>query len=184
MRPGPRHPLLGLRRADTEALCARLGLDVVVDPSNADPRFLRNRTRHELLALLAELSGRDPVPLLCRQAAHLRQAADHLDAESAALDPADARALAAAPPALAAAALRRWLRGAGDGHPPDTGSVERVLRVARGEVVATEVAGGWRVARRAGRLRLEPGAEEAVAPTAGSTPAAARRRPSEPRSRG
>jgi len=28
--------------------------------------------------------------------------------------------------------------------------------VARGEAVACEVAGGWRVARSRGRLRLEP----------------------------
>jgi hypothetical protein len=33
--------------------------------------------------------------------------------------------------------------------------VARVPAVARGEVVACEVAGGWRVARTAGRLRLE-----------------------------
>ena len=67
MRPGPARPLLGLRRAETRALCEHLGIDVLEDPTNRDPRHLRNRVRHELLPLLADLSGRDPVPLLCRQ---------------------------------------------------------------------------------------------------------------------
>ena len=45
MRPGPTKPLLALRRAETVALCADLGLDPLIDPSNADRRFLRNRVR-------------------------------------------------------------------------------------------------------------------------------------------
>ncbi|MDO9175867.1 MAG: tRNA lysidine(34) synthetase TilS, partial [Actinomycetota bacterium] len=68
MRPGPRHPLLALRRSETEALCTDLELAVVHDPSNLDARHLRNRVRHELLPLMAALSQRDPVPLLSRQA--------------------------------------------------------------------------------------------------------------------
>ena len=72
---------------------------------------------------------------------------------AAAIDPTDARALAAAPPALARRAVRRWLTL---DHPPDAASVERVLAVARGEGRATEVVGGRRVVRRARRLCLEP----------------------------
>ena len=83
-----------------------------------------------------------------------------LDEQAAGLDPTDARALAAAPPALARRAVRSWVRASGPGgpeqHPPDAAAVARVLAVARGEAVACELAGGWRVARTAGRLRLEP----------------------------
>ena len=68
MRPGPRHPILGLRRAETHALCAQLGLHPVEDPTNSDPAYLRNRIRHELLPVLCELAGRDVVPVLARQA--------------------------------------------------------------------------------------------------------------------
>ena len=63
------------------------------------------------------------------------------------------------PTALARRAVRRWLRTAGPGgaerYAPDAAATERVLAVARGEAVACELAGGWRVARTGGRLRLE-----------------------------
>ncbi len=96
MAPGPRHPLLGLRRAETEALCTSMGLEPVRDPSNDDPRHLRNRVRHELLPLCAELARRDPVPLLARQADLLRDESALLEelAGEAVPDPTDARALA------------------------------------------------------------------------------------------
>jgi tRNA(Ile)-lysidine synthase len=155
LRPGPRHPLLALRRAETHALCRAEGLVPVVDPSNDDPRHLRNRVRHEVLPLLAEVAGRDLAPVLARQADLLADDADLVDALGALLDPTDARALAEAPAPLARAALRAWLRPAGAGHPPSAAAVERVRAVAAGQAVATELPGGWRVARTAGRLRLE-----------------------------
>ena len=43
-----RRPLLDLRRAETAALCAELGLSPVVDPTNASPAWRRNRVRREL----------------------------------------------------------------------------------------------------------------------------------------
>ena len=43
----------------------------------------------------------------------------------------------------------------GGGHPPSLAEVERTLAVARGEAVGTELAGGHRVRRPAGRLRVE-----------------------------
>lgn len=45
-------PLLRVWRSDVSAYCAALGLDVLDDPSNRDPRFLRSRVRHELLPAL------------------------------------------------------------------------------------------------------------------------------------
>ncbi|HVC70098.1 MAG TPA: tRNA lysidine(34) synthetase TilS [Acidimicrobiales bacterium] len=151
MKPGVRHPLLGLRRSETEALCRALGLAPVVDPSNSDPRFRRNRVRHELLPLCSEIAGRDVVPILARQAALLGAEAGLLDELADRIDPVDGRALGAAPPALARRATRRWLRRGG-AYPPDLAAVERVLAVARGQVRATDVAPGVRVRRSAGRL--------------------------------
>jgi tRNA(Ile)-lysidine synthase len=159
MRPGAAHPLLGLRRADTEAVCAAVGLDPVSDPSNDDPAFTRNRVRHEVLPLLADVAGRDVVPLLARSASLARDALGVLDAEAARLipDPTDVAALRGAPPALAAVAVHRWLAGcAPDGYASDAASVARVLEVAGGARRATEVSGGLRVTRRQGRLDCAP----------------------------
>ena len=169
MRPGPTHPMLGVRRTQTEGICAALGLVAVRDPSNDDPRHLRNRVRHELLPLWAAVAGRDPVPLLARHAAVAGDDADLLDALAAAIvaDPSDARSLSSVPLAVRRRAVRRWLRQAGatpvsggraggDGrHPPSLAEVTRVLAVAGGDAVATELAGGVRVRRSGGRLAVE-----------------------------
>ena len=155
MRPGPRHPLLRLRRSETRALCDDLGLDPVEDPTNALRRFRRNRVRHDLLPLCAEVAGRDVVPVLARQAGLCASESDLLDELAADIDAADAVALAGAPPALARRAARRWLRRDGP-YPPDLAAVERVLAVARGGPRATDVAPGVRVRRSRGRLSLDP----------------------------
>jgi tRNA(Ile)-lysidine synthase len=156
MRAGTRHPILALRRSETVALCTQLGLVPVVDPSNQDPRFLRNRIRHELLPLCSTLAGRDLVPVLARQAELLAGDADVLAALSELVDPTDSRALAAAPEPVALRAVRSWLRGDAE-HPPSLAAVERVLAVARGQARAAELPGGRRVDRSGGRLSLSSG---------------------------
>ncbi len=45
-------PLLRFGRAETQAYCDRHGLEPVMDPSNQDLAFLRNRVRHDLLGRL------------------------------------------------------------------------------------------------------------------------------------
>ena len=49
-------PLLYVTHADTLAYCEQYHLVPLEDASNSDPRFLRNRIRHELLPLLTELN--------------------------------------------------------------------------------------------------------------------------------
>jgi tRNA(Ile)-lysidine synthase len=151
MRPGFRRPLLGLRRASTDDLCRTLELTVVDDPSNRDPAYLRNRVRHELLPAMNALAQRDLVPVLTRQSRLLRDDADLLDELAAALDPTDAKHLAAAPLPLARRAVRRWLA---TDHPPDAATVDRVLRVAGGLASGCDIGAGRRVERSRQRLRL------------------------------
>lgn len=153
--PSPRRPILGLRRSETAALCDALELDVVLDPSNDDPRFRRNRIRHEVLPLLCDVAGRDVVPLLVRTGDHAGSVTGLLDALAEDVDVTSAVALRRAPAPVASAAIRRWLRTTHpDGQPPDAATVARVLRVASGEIRGTDVGGGWRVDRSAGVLRL------------------------------
>jgi tRNA(Ile)-lysidine synthase len=162
MRPGPTKPLLALRRAETAALCADLGLDPVIDPSNADPRFLRNRIRDEVLPLLCDVAKRDVVPLLQRTGELLRDDDDLLDALAATIDPSDARAVAAAAAPLARRALRTWL--AVDGYVPDLATLNRALDVARGVATACELGAERRLQRHRQRLEIVPGAPRATAP--------------------
>ena len=150
-------PTPQLRRFETHELCRHLGLETVQDPSNTDPAIRRNRVRHELLPLLDDIAARDVVPLLTRTAAWAREASDHLREEASIIDPTDCRALTTTPPAAARAALRGWLRTcSAEQHPPDAATLERVLGVARGEALATEIGGGWRVRRSQMRLHLDP----------------------------
>ena len=164
MKPGPVHPILALRRAETERLVAALNLEVVRDPSNSDSRFRRNRVRHELLPLAAEIAGRDLVPLLCRQALLLRDDQNLLEELSLGVDPTIASELTSAPLPIARRALRRWLRRISpDGQPPDAAALSRVLGVASGEWLAAQISGGARIRRSKGRLLAELAGEPRAA---------------------
>jgi tRNA(Ile)-lysidine synthase len=158
MRRGEQRPLLGLRRADTEAVCAELGIEPVRDPTNDERELWRSRVRHELVPLASDIASRDVVPILARTAELLDdddRVLQHLGDE---IDPTDARALAQAEPVVARRALRTWLTD-GDGYPPDAASIERVLGVARGDAIACELPGGRRIERSGQRFRIVPRAE-------------------------
>jgi tRNA(Ile)-lysidine synthase len=153
INPGHRHPILALRRSETRSLCAQLDLIVAEDPTNNDPRFRRNRIRHEVLPLLNDVAERDVTVLLARTADLLRADEQFLDELAAAIDPTDAAALTAAPTVLGARAIRQWLEH--EGYPPDADTVRRVLAVAKGDARACELVGGRRVERRGNRVHLD-----------------------------
>ena len=132
-----RRPLLCLRRADTLAVCAALGLVPWHDPTNAcstgaAPR--RSAVRARVLPVLEDVLGPGVAVALARTADQLREDADALDALAAALlarvrvqaGALDVGALAQAPDAL----RRRALRGAAieAGCPP--GSLHRAHVIA------------------------------------------------------
>ena len=150
-----RRPILGLRRAETRALCESADVFVVDDPMNDDLRFARVVVRKQLLPLAAEALGRDPVPLLNRHADLVADALVVIQDAAAALDATDTAVLRAAPRAVASEALRQWLMTqTGTPTAVDAASINRVMDVVDGTARATEVEGGFRVARTAGRLRL------------------------------
>jgi len=142
-------PILHLRRHETEALCAAFEIDLVEDSSNSDPRFQRNRVRHELLPLLNSIAQRDVAQLIARESQLIGD--DEKDLASV-IDVFDAPALAAAPLPLARRAIRMWLANP---YPPDAATVERVLEVARGIHPGCEIGGGKQVRRSNQRLRLQ-----------------------------
>ncbi len=110
-----------------------------------------------------DVAERDVVPMLARQASVLfdeRRWLDELSRDDVArsLDEPDCRELVG----WSRARLRRWLRAKlatpdvlGEQHPPSAAEVERALAVIDGGVVATELSGGRRLARRDRHLALE-----------------------------
>ena len=153
MKKNQRRPILKLRRADTKAICDLVGITPVDDPMNADPNFRRSRIRHELLPLLNQIAEKDVVPILCRTTNIFRQNSEMLNALTQNIDPTDAKAIQELDPYLAAWVIKRWLSKT---SPPDLAAIERVLSVVRGEILATEIPGGYRVSRSSMRLKLEP----------------------------
>lgn len=152
MSKGPTKPILALRRWETRALCASLGVQVVEDPSNSDSRFVRNRIRAEVMPLLNDIAARDVAALVARTADVVGDDVSLLDDLAAAIDPSDVKALTAADPRLARRALRAWLSAGG--YPPDLATVNRALGVARGTHRACELGGGFRLERRHQRLHI------------------------------
>ena len=134
-----RRPLLGVRRAQTEAVCAALGLQPWHDPTNGGPGEadsghgedcaspaptlpLRSRVRHEVLPVLEGVLGPGVAEALARTAGQLRQDADLLDtlaedllqaARVSTVGGLDVGVLLEAPPALRTRALRAALLAAG-----------------------------------------------------------------------
>ena len=111
-------PLIETRRQALRDALVAAGLDWVEDETNRDPKFLRNRIRHELLPLLAASYATDVVPSLVRAARRARDTVDALD--RAATDALERLAtvesgaltlprgpLAMLPPPLAAETLRQ-----------------------------------------------------------------------------
>jgi tRNA(Ile)-lysidine synthase len=126
-------PLMGLRKRDLIAFANARGAPFIDDPSNADPRFARTRLR-ALLARLGE-EGLDGQALdrLARRARETEEALAHLTAEvelrvgvEGALD---ARALFAAPIAIAHRILARRIAEAG-GRDPSRIGLEKIETLA------------------------------------------------------
>lgn len=153
-------PLLGLRRADTEKICAELGVTPVQDSMNTDRNLRRVWVRCELLPLLEQTAKRDLVPVLCRQAELLRDESEFLDEFASSAwpdsDPPTAKTLAALPAVLARRAARKWIGS----PPPSAAEVAAILEIAAGRRKAVELPGFRRVWRSGGRMYFEGSGEE------------------------
>jgi tRNA(Ile)-lysidine synthase len=158
-------PLLGVRRATTEAACAALGLQPWDDPQNTDPGYARARVRHRLLPALEAELGPGVAEALARTASLLRGDADFLDAlartEFERIDPdrtgLAAGAVAAMPPAIRSRVLRNAAVAAG--CPPGAVTAAHVAGLDalvtgwRGQRW-TDLPGGIRGERRYGKLHF------------------------------
>ena len=133
-------PILNWRKKELLDLVEKCGLDFFEDEMNADPRFVRNRIRNEAIALLSDISSRDVIPLIARAARNISKDTKYLEALAASEWPkgtASTRDLVALDPVLQTHALRAWI----DGYPPSIDELDRILAVARHEIVSTQLSG-------------------------------------------
>jgi tRNA(Ile)-lysidine synthase len=153
-----RRPFLELRRADTAAACAALGLPVWQDPHNADPAFTRSRVRTEVLPALEDVLGPGVAQALARTARLLRDDDAALETWAAREHTDDVAALAALPAAVRGRVLRRLLLDAGvpagalaAAH---LDAVDALVTAWHGQG-AVHLPGGLGAARRCGRLVVD-----------------------------
>jgi len=159
-------PLLGVDRATVLAYLAALDAAWVTDQSNASPRILRNRIRHELLPLLEREFAPGVGARLVELADEMRALDRYLTAAARAelARRRDGARLALAgfeqlDPALAQAVLREFVRA----HCGDLRSITRdhilaMLRVCLGRNPGgrTPLPGRWRLRREYQCAILEP----------------------------
>jgi tRNA(Ile)-lysidine synthase len=150
-------PLLDVRRAELRGWAVARGLRWVEDPTNADPRYLRNRVRAELVPLLEALRTGAGDAIL-RSAALAAEDEALLDAALAA-DPGGTPIdgawstpwLRDAPLPLVRRALRRALPAATAVH------ADAIRAAATRGAGAVGIPGGGRVVIEAGRSAIIPG---------------------------
>ncbi len=131
-------PMLGASRQDVLDHCAAQGLAWREDPSNADPAFVRNRVRHELIPYLEARFNPALRESLARTASVLAEEADALASLAGAIAVRDddgtavldRRALAEAPRAVARVAVRSAIRRAGGLRGVALDHVDAVLDLA------------------------------------------------------
>ena len=156
-------PILSLSRDEVTAYVRDKGLTTVQDGSNADPTYLRNRLRNDVLPLLRTTVNPAVDDALLRLADQARVASQHLDHEARALlesardgaaEAWDAHRLSAADPAIRGEALALIVSD----YAPDRAATKHVralqalLLRRRGGV---ELPGGVRLRLERGSLARE-----------------------------
>jgi tRNA(Ile)-lysidine synthase len=160
-------PLLDATRDETHEYCRAAGLSWREDPTNADPRFARNRLRHEVLPVLRALSPAAERTiaqtsfLLREERAFLeRQAELAIERLAAAGGAIAVEALGAEPAALARVILTRLAERAA-GEPVALSRADSAAVLALGEAGGTQsldLGGGLRAVVEYGTLRFTRGA--------------------------
>ena len=167
-------PLLGVWREEIDDYLAAHRLEFREDASKLDPRFTRNRLRHEIIPALTAAFGRDVRRAIWRAAEIFRDedaflaalpAVSHVPPELS------VRELREQPPALQRRRLQRWLRAGGIAK-VGFDEVEAVRALLDGRRAKANLPGGWHARRNSGRLFLQSpaGARLSAWPGGGDAP--------------
>jgi tRNA(Ile)-lysidine synthase len=152
-------PMLAIWRREINALVELAQISFREDVSNADPRWTRNRIRHEMLPAMERIMQRPVAEALWRAAELFRAEAAWMDAMDPTPEAVDRELrvgdLRGVPLAVRRRRVLRWLRGqgvCGIGF----NEVERVLGLlGRIQPARVNLPGGIFARRRGGRIFLE-----------------------------
>ena len=154
-------PLLGVWRAETRELATLAGLPWEDDPQNDDPRYLRNRIRRRLMPQLEQEYQPRLREGLVRMSSLIAADLAHLEGEASRtriqVSPDGwpqvwCSELAGLPAPISSRVVRRALRMVRGPHGGASAEVRRVLDVASGVAMRTELGGGVAVVRCGDRL--------------------------------
>jgi tRNA(Ile)-lysidine synthase len=147
--------MLDVTRAEAREIAALVGLPFHDDPMNDDLRLTRNRLRHRVMPLLAELNPR-VVEAIARAGGIVDSDRDYLEALVDDLDRPEALPVALVttlPGPLADRLLMRMLTRAGLGV--TSNRISRIREVAEGKASGHELADGLSVRRDGAVLVVE-----------------------------
>lgn len=137
------HPLISCSREETETYCRECGLAYVMDSTNADLSYSRNRIRHVILPEMQKVNSAgtehiaDCMELLLRDADYLNRQAADLEKEACCPAPdgamgLNAAVLAGADPALSSRVLKTVLTRE-SGVVPEQCHIEKLLLLLKTE---------------------------------------------------
>jgi len=154
-------PFLGLRRHDTEAVCAALHLSPWLDPTNEpDGGPKRSALRGKVMPALIDVLGPGVIPGLARSAALLQSDADELERQaraalhtSASADGWPVDMLASLPEAIRGRILKMLAerQGAGPVTSAHVNAMDQLVTNYRGQG-SVALPGGFEASREYGRL--------------------------------
>lgn len=150
-------PLLAVWREEIDAYIAQHCVAFCEDESNADPRFTRNRLRHESIPALSAAMGRDVRRAIWRAAEILGAEDEFLSAQPALANlPAEleVEVVRALPLALRRRFIHGWLVSRGVSS-IGFDEVEAVLRLLTSRVAKVNLPGNLCARRRAKRIFLD-----------------------------
>lgn len=164
-------PMLGVTRAQVEALLEEYSVDHITDSSNGTDAFLRNRLRHHVMPLLTAENPRI-AENLSAMALRLRQDEEALAQLAQTDGPLSVEALRTQSPAIRARALERFLKDSGVREP-------EAVQIAKAEALVfsdnpsarARFPGGISIGRNYDRLEVlstQTTPEEMILPPGGS----------------
>ncbi len=161
MEMGIRHPILGVRKYETDAICASVGLIPLTDPSNRDPKIVRNRVRNEVIPLLCDVAKRDVVPIIYRTSRLLRQDQEIVTSVLDRFTPTTLKDLKDCPSHIASMWIRSKLLEV-TGLQLSWFHTQKCLEVVRGGPSSTSLPLGHLLLRRSGSLKVQLPTKELV----------------------